>query len=142
MYLSVTGAMKHAAQLSKRFNSLSARVFDVFLDTHAIAPGEDFQAVLWHRLCDSDVLIMLDTAGYFEKRWTKAEYGRALAKGISVLRVGWPVINRSRYAGTSSRMDWPTVRLTLRPGNYRTPRWKRFVPIWKSLEDRAMPFAD
>lgn len=87
------------------FNSLSARVFDVFLDTHAIAPGEDFQAVLWHRLCDSDVLIMLDTPGYFEKRWTKAEYGRALAKGISVLRVGWPGVNPSRYAGTTSRMD-------------------------------------
>ena len=48
---------------------------------------------------------MLDTAGYFEKRWTKAEYGRALAKGISVLRVGWPGVSPSRYAGTSSRMD-------------------------------------
>ena len=36
----------------------------------------------------------------------KAEYGRALAKGISVLRVGWPGVNPSRYAGTSSRMDF------------------------------------
>jgi hypothetical protein len=38
------------------FNARSARLFDVFLDTYGIAPAEDFQALLWHRLCDSDVL--------------------------------------------------------------------------------------
>jgi TIR domain len=87
------------------FNALSARVFDVFLDTHGIAPGNDFQAVLWHRLCDSDVLIMLDTPGYFESRWTNAEYGRALAKGISVLRVGWPGVGPSPRTATASRLE-------------------------------------
>ena len=73
------------------FDALSARLFDVFLDTHGIAPAEDFQAVLWHRLCDSDVLVMLDTPNYFESRWTSAEFGRALAKGISVLGIGWQI---------------------------------------------------
>ena len=87
------------------FNALSARVFDVFLDTHGIAPAEDFQDVLWHRLCDSDVLIMLDTPGYFESRWTSAEYGRALAKGISVLRVGWPSVDASPRTLTASQVD-------------------------------------
>ena len=47
------------------FDELSSRLFDVFLDTHKIAPSEDFQAILWHRLCESDVLIMLDTPEYF-----------------------------------------------------------------------------
>lgn len=69
------------------FNALSARVFDVFLDTHGIAPAEDFQAVLWHRLCDSDVLIMLDTEGYFDSRWTNAEYGRARERHFGF--AGW-----------------------------------------------------
>jgi len=87
------------------FDALSARLFDVFLDTHEIAPAEDFQAVLWHRLCDSDVLIMLDTQGYFDSRWTSAEFGRALAKGISVLRVGWPNVNPSPRTATASRLD-------------------------------------
>jgi hypothetical protein len=81
---------------SQLFDQLSARLFDVFLDTHGIAPAEDFQTVLWHRLCDSDVLIMLDTPGYFESRWTSAEFGRALAKGISVLRVAWPGVAASK----------------------------------------------
>lgn len=43
---------------------LTSRGFDVFLDTHDIRPGEPFQDVLWHRLCDSDVVVMLDTPSY------------------------------------------------------------------------------
>jgi hypothetical protein len=87
------------------FNELSARHFEVFLDTHGIAPGVDFQAGLWHRLCDADVLIMLDTPNYFLSRWTEAEFGRALSKGISVLRVGWPDSTPSRRTETASRVE-------------------------------------
>jgi len=87
------------------FNALSARVFDVFLDTHGVPPAEDFQAMLWHRLCDSDVLLMLDTPTYFKSRWTVAEYGRALAKGMAVLRVGWPGVTPSPRTSTASRVD-------------------------------------
>lgn len=93
------------------FNALSARLYDVFLDTHGVAPAEDFQAVLWHRLCDSDVLIMLDTPGYFDSRWTAAEYGRALAKGISVLSIGWPGVTASPRTCTASRLDLSTTEL-------------------------------
>ena len=69
---------------------LAARGFDVFLDTHDIRPGDPFQDVLWHRLVDSDVMVMLDTPGYFDSRWTRQEIGRARAKDIQVLRVIWP----------------------------------------------------
>lgn len=87
------------------FDAFSARLFDVFLDTHGIAPAEDFQTMLWHRLCDSDVLVMLDTPNYFGSRWTSAEFGRALAKGIAVLRVGWPDSTPSVRTGTASRAE-------------------------------------
>jgi hypothetical protein len=69
---------------------LTSRGFDVFLDTHDIRPGDPFQDVLWHRLCDSDVMVMLDTPTYFDSRWTRQEIGRARAKEIHVLRVVWP----------------------------------------------------
>jgi hypothetical protein len=69
---------------------LSARGFDAFLDTHDIRPGDPFQDVLWHRLVDSDVLVMLDTPSYFDSRWTRQEIGRARAKDIQVLRIVWP----------------------------------------------------
>jgi hypothetical protein len=71
-------------------DQMTGRGFDVFLDTHDIRPGDPFQDVLWHRLCDSDVMIMLDTPSYFESRWTREELGKALAKEIHVLRIVWP----------------------------------------------------
>jgi len=87
------------------FNLLSSKIFDVFLDTHGILPAEDFQGVLWHRLCDSDVLIMLDTPNYFASRWTSAEFGRALAKGISILRVGWPGVKAAARTATANSLE-------------------------------------
>jgi hypothetical protein len=87
------------------FNFLSSKIFDVFLDTHGILPAEDFQGVLWHRLCDSDVLIMLDTPDYFGSRWTSAEFGRALAKGISILRIAWPGVTAAARAATANSLE-------------------------------------
>lgn len=75
---------------------LAGRGFDVFLDTHDIRPGDPFQDVLWHRLVDSDVMVMLDTPGYFDSRWTRQEIGRARAKDIQVLRVIWPELIPSK----------------------------------------------
>jgi hypothetical protein len=82
-----TEARNAAVQLH---DELTARGFDVFLDTHDIRPGEPFQEILFHRLVDCDVMVMLDTPTYFESRWTKEEIGRARAKEIQILRVIWP----------------------------------------------------
>lgn len=88
------------------FSELSSRQFEVFLDTHGVNVADDFQDELWHRLCDVDVLIMLETPNYFTSRWTKAEYGRALAKGIGVLRIEWPTLTASSpYSATASRVS-------------------------------------
>jgi hypothetical protein len=76
---------------------LSERGFDVFLDTHHIRPGSPFQEILFQRLADCDVVIMLDTADYFESRWTKQEIGRAHLKGIHILRLIWPDHTPSRH---------------------------------------------
>lgn len=80
-------------------DALSARGFEVFLDTHDIRPGEPFQEVLWHRLCDADVMIMLDTPTYFERKWTRQELGRARAKEIHILRVVWPAHTPPLHTG-------------------------------------------
>ncbi len=87
------------------FAELSARQFDVFLDTHSIGAGVDFQEQLWHQLSDVDVLLMLESPDYFASRWTDAEYGRALAKGIGVLRVQWPDATPSAITSTASRVE-------------------------------------
>lgn len=83
------------------YEALSARLFDVFLDTHGIVEGAQFQEELWHKLSDCDVVLMLDTPKYFESRWTRAEFARALAKSLAILRVGWPnhdIDKRARLA--------------------------------------------
>ncbi|WAH55901.1 toll/interleukin-1 receptor domain-containing protein [Pseudomonas silvicola] len=72
------------------YSELCARQYDVFLDTHGILPGEHFQEVLWQRLCDSDVLVYLDSSGYFKGRWTELEFERASLRKLAMLRVGWP----------------------------------------------------
>src|ERR1700739_880428 len=64
-----------AAQL---YEALDAAGFDVFLDTHGVLrPGDPFQDVLWHRLADTDVALLLDSPGFLASRWTEEELARA-----------------------------------------------------------------
>lgn len=84
------------------FEVLSARQFDVFLDTHSVGAATDFQSVLWHRLCDCDVVVMLDTPGFFDSRWARLEWGRATDKHISILQVLWPRHAPSRYSALAT----------------------------------------
>ncbi len=72
------------------YEELDKRKFDVFLDTHGVPSGEDFQSILWHRLADSDVVVLLDTPNFFESRWTKEEFARANATGVQILHLLWP----------------------------------------------------
>ncbi len=111
VFLSYRREEARAAAL-QLFDTLSARRFDVFLDTAGIGPGVPFQPALWHRLCESDVLLMLDTPTYFESRWTNAEFGRALAKGISILAIGWPGVTASPRAATARRVSLKHSDLT------------------------------
>lgn len=90
---------------------MTARGFDVFLDTHSIRPGDPFQDVLWHRLCDSDVMVMLDTPTYFESKWTRREIGRARAKDIHVLRVVWPGHVPSKFTDLAETIYLDSAKL-------------------------------
>jgi hypothetical protein len=96
------------------YEALAARLFEVFLDTHGIVEGAQFQEELWHKLSDCDVVVMLDTPHYFASRWTRAEFARALAKSLAILRVGWPgheIDKRARLA-----RDLPLAADDFRPG--------------------------
>lgn len=92
-----TEATESAVQL---FEAFASRNFDVFLDTHSIRPGDPFQEELVHKLCDSDVLMVLETPGYYESTWTKEELQRAIYRGVRVLRIVWPTED-----GSASKSD-------------------------------------
>jgi hypothetical protein len=72
------------------YEELDRRTFDVFLDTHSIRPGEPFQEVLWHRLADTDVMVLLDSPGFLGNRWTEEELARANSTSLQILQVIWP----------------------------------------------------
>lgn len=72
------------------YEELDSRTFDVFLDTHSILPGDEFQEVLWHRLADTDVMVLLDTPQFLGSEWTEAELARANSTSLQILQVVWP----------------------------------------------------
>ena len=73
------------------YEALDAAGFDVFLDTQGVLrPGEPFQEILWHRLADTDVALLLDTPGFLASRWTEEELARANTSNIQLLQLLWP----------------------------------------------------
>jgi hypothetical protein len=72
------------------YEALDALGFDVFLDTHGVPPAADFESVLWHRLADSDVIVLLDTPDFRQSRWTVQELARANATSLQIFHLLWP----------------------------------------------------
>ncbi|MXO56690.1 toll/interleukin-1 receptor domain-containing protein [Pontixanthobacter gangjinensis] len=78
-----------AEQLSDVFTEHG---FDVFLDTRSVRPSDSFQDELWHRMADSDVVILLDTPNFRESEWTVAELTQANSTSVQILHLLWPGI--------------------------------------------------
>ena len=89
--LFISYARRDSTGVAKQlFGSLAERGFDVFLDTHSIPAAVNFQHQLWHSMVDSDLVVLLDTNGFDDSRWCRAEFERADALSIGVVRVIWP----------------------------------------------------
>jgi hypothetical protein len=86
------------------YEYLDQRGFDVFIDTVSIRPGEPFQDELWHRLSDTDVVVLLDTKGFLNSRWTDEELARASALSIGIVQLIWPGHNPSAASALSERI--------------------------------------
>jgi TIR domain len=89
--LFISYARKDSTGVAKQlFGSLAESGFDVFLDTHSVPAAVNFQDQLWHSMVDSDLVLLLDTNGFDDSRWCRAEFERADALSIGVIRVIWP----------------------------------------------------
>lgn len=80
------------------FEQLEKNGFDVFLDTHSIRPSEPFQEELWHRMADTDVVVLLNTPGFLNSNWTTQELAKANSMSIGILQVIWPTHKLERDA--------------------------------------------
>jgi TIR domain len=119
---------------------MAARGFDVFLDTHDVRPSDPFQDVLWHRLCDSDVVVMLDTPTYFESKWTTREIGRARAKEIHVLRVVWPAHTPSKLTDMADTIYLEPADLEGTDGPIVAGKADQIVLAVERLRSRSIAF--
>ena len=75
---------------NRLYEEFDERGFDVFIDVRSVPPAVDFQAELWHRMSDVDTIVLIDTPGFREGRWTKAELAQANLLGIQTLHLLWP----------------------------------------------------
>lgn len=83
------------------FEQLEKNGFDVFLDTHSVRPGDDFQEELWHRMADTDVLIMLNSPDFFTSSWTTEEIEKASIMSIGIVQILWPQVTFERQTELS-----------------------------------------
>lgn len=81
------------------FSFFEERNFDVFLDSHSIPRGIDFQHNLFHRMMDCDAVLLLDTKNFLESDYCKEELERAIANRIGILRIKWPNSKNPPYSG-------------------------------------------
>lgn len=72
------------------YEALERSGFDVFLDTHNIRPSEPFQDELWHRMADSDVVVLLNTSNFLGSMWTTQELATANKLLLGMVVVSWP----------------------------------------------------
>lgn len=80
------------------YEALEANNFDVFLDTHSVDKGEEFQEELWHRMTDCDVILMLNTKNFLKSEWCEKELEKAHLKRIGIVHLLWPDCDFERFA--------------------------------------------
>jgi hypothetical protein len=80
------------------YEFLERHNFDVFIDTHSIDKGEEFQEELWHRMTDCDLILMLNTKEFLESNWCKQELDKAHLKRIGIVHLIWPDCDFADFA--------------------------------------------
>ena len=104
-------------------------------DSNLRVPVQD---VLWHRLCDSDVMVMLETPTYFDNKWTRHEIARALTKEIHVLRVVWPEHQPSKLTELAKTIYLSSGDLRAADGPIRTHKADTIALSVERLRSRSI----
>ena len=125
------------------YEALDRSGFDVFLDTRSVPFAVDFQGILWHRMADSDVVILLDTPDFRNSFWTREELTQANATNIQILHILWPDVkpdNGSAFSEfvTLSGSDFKTLKQVGTEARFSDDAVIRTVIRTESLRARAL----
>ena len=125
------------------YQELEAKSFDTFLDTHSVQPAVEFQSELWHRMADSDLIVLLYTPEVLASDWVHQELTQADSMGVTILQIIWPGVTRDRrtelfYPHYLSDSD---LEMKLAPEGglrLRSRRSATLLPLIESLRARAL----
>lgn len=125
------------------FEQLERHGFNIFLDTHSIQHGDDFQAELWHRMVDTDLVIVLNTPGFLESTWTKKEFAKANALSIGILQLIWPETPTEKATDlttviTLTKDDFKNQKFDKANGKLKTNILKEAVKSTESMRARNL----
>lgn len=125
------------------YEHLDSAGFDVFLDTRGVPYATDFQSILWHRMADSDVVVLLDTPNFRASRWTREELSRANSTNIQILHLLWPRVLPDASSAFSEffplqRSDFRTRFVTKEHARLKDATLSRVVTNVEALRARAL----
>lgn len=105
-------------------------------------PGEPFRDVLWHRLADTEVIVLLDSPQFLDSRWTEEELSKANFTNVQILQLIWPSHSFSARAAFSRAFplaDGDFVHESLGPdARLQQKTAERIVIEVESLRARAL----
>lgn len=126
------------------YEALEANNFDVFLDTHSVDKGENFQEELWHRMTDCDVILMLNTKEFLKSEWCEKELEKAHLKRIGIVHLLWPDCDFERFAHLAesiklknSDFDRPLFS-DLTKGRLTQPKVKEILNLVEAVRARNL----
>jgi hypothetical protein len=125
------------------YEALDRAGFDAFLDTRSVPPASDFQSVLWHRMADSDIVILLDTPSFRQSHWTQLELSQANATNIQILHLLWPSVQADPSSAFSEfdKLQASDFRSSARTGarpSISEKAIRRIIAKAESLRARAL----
>lgn len=126
------------------YEFLEQNNFDVFIDTHSIDKGEEFQEELWHRMTDCDLILMLNTKGFVESEWCKQELDKAHLKRIGILHLLWPDCDFADFAHLAFSIKLKStdfqnsIFLDLTKGNLKTYKLKNVLDAVENARARNL----
>jgi hypothetical protein len=142
LFISYKRSESHSVAI-QLYESFDKAGFDVFLDTRSIPYGVDFQSVLWHRMADSDIVVLLDTPNFRASHWTQQELSQANATSIQILHLLWPKVKPDKSSAFSeflllAGVDFVSARRTGSPARLAKKTVLAVLAKTESLRARAL----
>lgn len=122
------------------FDELTHEGFDVFLDRFSIPPGYDFQRRLNQELEDKSMVVLLESKGLKESRWTQHEIDFAKRNRLGLISITMPSISEKDLLTSVNLREKPVqTEFVGEPAPVEDPKNPGvFLDQWPKLREEAL----